>query len=163
MHKFQSPSSPKDDTRIREIIEKDGNKENRYKMATIHSTKSGSKSSLVQREMLNSIETAQTCKSMSKVNNMKKEQPEGVLWICSHPALLGTAYVLAILQRTDNWRRGKTFWGSVTTHFPPPVLPSAALVDQRPDEAAVCIWPGRAPLTESHKTWQCSFPFLFHG
>lgn len=68
------------------------------------------------------------------------------------------AYVLAALQTADNWRLGKTLWGSVTTHFTPPVLPSAVLVDQRPDEAAVWIWPGKAPLTVNHKSWQCSSP-----
>lgn len=42
MHKFQSPSSPKDDTRIREVTEKNSNKEDhRYKMATIQSINPG--------------------------------------------------------------------------------------------------------------------------
>lgn len=38
IHKFQSPSSPKDDTGIREFTEKNSTKEDhRYKMATIPS------------------------------------------------------------------------------------------------------------------------------
>lgn len=42
MHKFQSPSCPEDDTRIREITEKNGNQEDhKYKMATIYSIKPG--------------------------------------------------------------------------------------------------------------------------
>lgn len=41
MHKFQYPS-PKDDTRIREITEKNSNKEDHtYKIATIHSINPG--------------------------------------------------------------------------------------------------------------------------
>lgn len=42
MDKFQSPSAPKVDTRIREIAGKNGSKEDhRYKMATIYSTNPG--------------------------------------------------------------------------------------------------------------------------
>lgn len=41
MHKFQFPSSPEDDTRIREITENGNKEDHRYQMATIHSIKPG--------------------------------------------------------------------------------------------------------------------------
>lgn len=129
-------------------------------MATIHSIKQGGLELLsLEGDVYEQDSTNLQNHEQGKWH--EKGATRVFLWIFSPSSVINYKRVTwdsGTPQTTDKWRLGKTFWEGITIHFTPPVLPLAVLVDRRPDEVAIWIWPDTASLTESQKSWHCYSP-----